>query len=348
MRLKNLFTLFLLLFTIVFTLGIRAQETETGSETEAEEPDIFEIEAGTKAYYSSGLTDASVYYKPFLNLDFKGPFFEISPNISSYINYEITNGYGDFDKINLYQPSVNISITPFSILTLEGLYKYTSGEYDYTGNNYGGSISFDFDIIDISGEYEYSDIKYSFYFEDIEEISNFGTAEIAYYLNDNLGFDLSYDYSDVLFRNLDYTYKKQSLRLGATPSLSEDIMLMLGGSYGITSDDYNLYGGDISFIIRLFKYVKASGMLSYTYYSYNGDYTVTADSTSSAKTVYENYNMSGISLDNFRAHGPGNSSAGTPEAEARDDQGSNPFMKSSLLGKSFSTYNIMFGLSLEY
>lgn len=285
----------------------------------AEEKSLVGFDIGIKGYYSSGVSSSNFYYKPFADAIFYLPVVEIKPGFARYQHYQLTDGIGNYYYAGINQPGCSFSIDATDDLNIDAGYKYSFGDYDYSGHDYFADVSYDFEVITVSAGFEGTKNKYKVNSIEIDTNGYVLSAGIEYSISDSLSIDGGYDYSTIYFKNLDYSYTTNIFRLGILPQISKGLFIMCGISGGFDNADYIITGADVGISLKLFNMVKLS-------ISYMGNYYIAPSSDTSTTTSSKK------------------SGSGSGSGSGK----SNPFLKSSEVGKSYFSHNISFGTTLVF
>ena len=278
----------------------------------------FSSEIGIKSNYSSGMSSSNVNYRLFTKLLYSISFFK-SQIMGTFIgNEQITDGLGNFTTINAGQGLVKAQCNLGDLLELGGNYSQSNGSMSYVAYNYGlfGSLYINQITFDI--DYSYNTKKYDYNgFININE--HYFAGSFSYECNDNVDYELEYNYKANEFEELSYTYSVNRGRAGMS-IYSNNSIYMGGVTLGKDSGDYYIIGGDFGFSVRFKDTIKLIALYALDYYN--------------APSVTTSTGIGG-------GHG---GQSGTEYGY----KGMNPYMRSDLIGKSFFCHSINVSLSFIF
>ncbi|MBP7736427.1 MAG: hypothetical protein KA369_10685 [Spirochaetes bacterium] len=313
-------------------------------------PKIFGFDMGISGGYSKGASVSNFMYKPYGNIHLKHEYVKFTAGMARCQNYLVTDGEGKFENINFTQPKAALSIYPHKVVELYGEYRYSTGDYSHYYRGHEGTAGFllDFDkvIIDVSlnkrtTEYRFKSInwaqKITFLYSDINSQSQTNqyyiidlndmkylddistTINVTWNVTDTTGIDATYFYLYSMFKYPRDSYYIHTPRIGAYSEVWKYLSLHGGVSLGIDSEKYLIAGGDIGVTFNILGYVTLSA-------SYLPSYYLAPKSNSALQQFMElyvlyvyNYNIS-----------------------------ANPYLQSSLVGKSFFNQGVSFNVNYRY
>ncbi|HOO72489.1 MAG TPA: hypothetical protein PK926_12075 [Spirochaetota bacterium] len=244
----------------------------------------FELEAGFKTVLSSQSSDTRVYYKPLLKTGCRTDYFGIFAGYTGHVNYQVFDAYGGYREIALHKTSFDLEITPVAGFYTGFEFDYTCGEASYAGTEYIAEAGYDFSKVSLYGEFSYSLWDYYLNHESINNKSYDIYAEIAYYINDVINVDFSYEHLYYYSADLLYDIRKNLFRPGFMAVFKDIVILMGGVSLGWSGDSF-LVGGDAGLNIYPWKYIKISALYVFSYskdvfpYATTGEFAVSPDNT---------------------------------------------------------------------
>ncbi len=309
-----LLNIFLLCLTLIFATAVHSEPAD-----DTEDESGFSFTIGTKGYYSSGVAEDNFYYKPFGELEYTHPFFTAMAGGYRYQNYQITDGYGNYSTINFNQGGGELTLTPVKWLEFGGSYLYAGGDKSYKSGEYSGALTLYFSPFTISGDYTRKKTSYTFDLTEVKRTDYDYSGTLEYEISDTVSVEGEYTFLNNHFDTLDYDYNQKIGRLGAILTFSESFNLMFGASAGVDSSKYSIYGGDASLTARFFGGLKLTLLYNYYYYA--------PPSQGSS--------------------GTGGRKGGTVTTTDGSTQ-TNPFLKTSLVGESYSSHTLGAGISYTF
>lgn len=266
---------------------------------------------GFKSIYSSGISDTNIAYKPFVRIAYDINFFKLEATGMYTINQQITDGMGNFSDINTWQGQIKTLLTIGELMDLGGGYSLTKGENSYTSRMYMANGSIYIGDATIELDYNRENKKYN-YNGTIDINNQTFIGSLSYDISDLMGYELEYHYLSNNFSNLDYTYNKNIVRIGISV-YGDHAVYMAGINAGTDSGDYTIFGADFGLSKKFFDAMKI--LLAYTV-----DY----------------YNPPSVTSTSGGGHGGSNGGG---------YKGMNPYLRSSLAGKSFFSHSLSASLS---
>lgn len=276
---------------------------------------------GTKGIYKSGISETNTYYNPFVKADYRTEFLRISSGAGRYINFQITDGYGTYDYVNIDLAELSLDVKAMENLNLSFGYKYYVGESEYIRTDYLFEISYDIEKVSLIGEYNLVKSAYAFHSMDIELENRDYSVEIDYLLTDYISFDAGYTYNSTSLSSLDYDYTKRIFRIGTIPEFYDSVYVVCGLSFGRDSDDYSLFGLDAGVNAYFARHIRLMVLFIFMYYQapagIDGGYGV-------------------------RKGESGGATSGTISYEP------NPYLSDSRLGKSYFSQAVSVGITFSF
>jgi hypothetical protein len=237
-----------------------------------------DFKAGTKGYYSEGMSDAYFYYKPYSEITYLADMFEISCGYYRYQNYQITNGKGKYKYIDFNQTGANFKLIPFESFNFSGGFLYAFGDKKYSSMDFIAEASFELNPFTFNFNFDYQTTEYKSG-RDSKATTNSYTIspEVEYDFDDYFSLDASYQYigsnykvsSDNIKDVVDNKYIQQLIRIGSTYKITKKIFITDGISAGFDNSDYIFYGFDFGGSIKIVKSLKINANYSFLYYNYN-------------------------------------------------------------------------------
>jgi hypothetical protein len=237
------------------------------AENKTEEKDSFEFSIGTKVFYSSGISADNIYYKPYGEVKYTYDFVEAMAGGYRYQEYQITDGLGNYKNIGFNQGGLKLTFTILDKVEVSGGYLYAFGDASFKRSDYSGGLGVNFGLINISGDYEGRLTEYTFSLNTIKTAGNNYSGEIELVPSEKISFDLGYEYSEIIFKNLDSKYYNNIVRLGIIPKPADNISLIGGLSAGIDSAKYWMFGFDCGAEMMLMDRIKLSAVYDFAYHA---------------------------------------------------------------------------------
>lgn len=276
---------------------------------------------GAKGVYKSGISDTNTYYNPFVKADYRTEYLSISSGAGRYIDFQITDGYGTYDYVNINLAELSLEVKAIENLNLNFGYKYYVGESEYIRTDYLFEISYDFEKISLIGDYNLVKSAYAFHSTDIELKNWDYSIEIDYLLTDYISFDAGYTFNSTSLNSLDYDYIKRIFRIGTIPEVYDSVYAVCGLSFGRDSDDYTLFGFDVGVNAYFARHIRLMVLFIFMYYQaplgIDGEYSV-------------------------RKGEGGGATSGTSSEEP------NPYLSDSRLGESYSSQAVSIGITFSF
>jgi len=220
------------------------------------ELDKFKLSAGVKGYASSGISETSLYYRPYVETGYSGELFSVMPSLSQFRDYQVTDGSGNYELINFFEAGCALSLYPWDFLGIDMEYFYSSGDMEYLSSDMKGGIVLDFRKTAFTVQYSRRNSQYSFNGADITAERNVLFFELNYYMKENRSIDLSFDRRSDIYDSLDYDYSQNTIRAGMS-FVSDRSVIVLGGIFaGMDSADYAIAGADMGVSVRIKGHVK--------------------------------------------------------------------------------------------
>lgn len=300
---------------LFFRAGMYAVETSGDGK-------ILKLEAGAKGYYSSGVSESNFYYKPFSDLGLRFSMFEIHGAYARFMEYQITDGNGNFTNVDINQTFMSVRFSPLNLFDITGKYAYSFGEMKLEGHEYSGEVQLNLDKFSFSTMYEGKINSYVLNTR-IKTFSHAVSLGVEYEFSKALSLDLVYEYSSIEFADLGYVYQKNTVRFGAVPEITESIFLMGGLSAGRDSDNYTILEADAGIRMKFFGMVKLTALYGIGCY---------------------------LAPDFFSTFSDGSGGKGKimPAGPSGHGSNTNPYLKSSKVGKTYLSHTLSFGASLYY
>lgn len=335
-KIKVLWFLIITVCPILFSVSLIASDENINNEKKSE----WRFTPGAKAVNSAGISETNTYYKPEIRAGIYTEHISLYSGISRYFNYQITNGYGEYEYIDINEANAGLDLYPFEHLNLSFEYRYRDGESEYIKKEIFSSIELPFEKVSLIGDFSIDTEEYSFADLPVKIKSNQYSFELDYFPFRRLDIDLSYTHSNIYFTNLDFDYYKRVVRLGIVPELADSFFLIGGLSMGKDSDDYMIYGFDTGINWRINKNLKIQALYIFTYYMAPSDSTEGTDSADAGKS--KTSNLSAYANQSNKSSGPNQNN---PPSGANQ---SNPFLEPEKIGESYSSRKISLGISFIY
>lgn len=313
---------------------------------------VFGFDLGMSGGYSTGVSVSNFYYKPFGNLYLKHKYVKFTVGISRYQDYLITNGAGKFERVNITQPKVALSLYPHDMIELYGEYRFSAGDPSHYYRGHEGTAGFLLDFNPVSIDASVNIKKSAYRFKTVDwlntftlrysDIKNNGTVnnyytinsnnnkylddisttvDCAWYIIDTTSIDASYFYLKSFFEYPKDTYYVHTGRIGVYSDVWKYISIYGGISLGIDAEEYLIAGGDLGMAFNILGYVTISA-------TYLPGYYKSQKNVSSLDRLIELYSLY---FDTYNIMGS-----------------DNPYLQSSLVGKSFMNHSFNFSVSYKY
>ncbi|HON80503.1 MAG TPA: hypothetical protein PK544_18575 [Spirochaetota bacterium] len=286
------------------------------SHTAFSAPPEVTFKIGAQGSYGSGISESNITYKPFGDIALNTSIMTLRAGIAENIDYQILDGYGNYDTINTTQGKGGISLYPFKAIEVGAEYRYTKGGSGYISHDifgeailYLGALALEANYNTITTEYEFDGVP-------VTIDTKTAAGKLSFTRND-WTVEGGYEYQSIRFDTLDYDYTKNLLRLGIIPDTGRKLLLMAGAGGGGDSADYTIFSGDVGLIWKITSHLRLKGMYIISYYS-----APDVNSTTSTKS-------------------------GKTSASDRGS-GTNPFLESSLVDQSYTSQNVTLGMYLEF
>ncbi|MBN2039548.1 MAG: hypothetical protein JW864_05875 [Spirochaetes bacterium] len=225
----------------------------------------------TKGVYSTGMSESYAYNVTGIKALYKMDYLGIASYFNQYFNYQITDGNGEYDYRSFSEAGASLRIYIYKYFMLSGEYSRAEDLKELSGNNlsrniYYVNIELEIASAIISGAYSYEDFNYQIDSNEIESTAQDLDFGIDYYFNDSTGFDLTYTYSTLYFDSTGSDYIKNIFRAGCIYAPGGLYFLMAGVSAGRDSDDYNIFGTNISAAYYFHSHFKLIFYYSFSYF----------------------------------------------------------------------------------
>ncbi len=270
---------------------------------------------GINGNYSSGVAPENLYLKPFAEGGFVFPVVEIIPGFYRYQGYQVTDGSGNYRLLNYNQAGLEVIFNPISWIDIGAGYRHSAGEYDYRGNEFFGDLSLHLGKTDVSlsgsnktSEYEFNGIL-------VKTENRIFSGEVNFYINGKGSFDGGIEHTSLEYSSISSAYTTIRGHLGFSLYPGKGSIITASCSYGYDSADYQIFGAGVSAKLGLGSYISVFVIYQFAYY------------------------LAPVSAgDSTGTHGPGSGS--TP-------RGTNPFIKSSLVGENYWSQTAVLGISIK-
>lgn len=153
-----------------------AQEEDPAGESSApvKKPgsDVFGFEIGMQGAYSEGMSTRSCYYQPYADLFLKHRYLQFTAGISRFLEYQISDGEGEFETVNFTRPRAALSLYPHRVIELFGEYAYSTGDrrkHYYRSHEGTAGFLLDFDVVTLGGTCTRSRTWYHFKSDDTKD-----------------------------------------------------------------------------------------------------------------------------------------------------------------------------------
>lgn len=276
------------------------------------------LDTGFRGYYSSGVSPANIYYKEFAIVGMQFLSATLSPEIALYQQYQITDGNGGYYTINYTQPAATARIDITERVHLFGEYRYSFGDKKFSAHEYSGEASLDIGDFSISGNYGIRTANYTLASQKITIKNRDAVITADYFASSHIGIEAGYTYKTTFFSTLGYTYAQHLATVGVMPSIMKNLFCAAGLNAGRDSDDYTIAGARLAMALTIpggVSDVKVS-------FSYSGNYFIAP-------------------------HAAGNKSGSRHYGSGGGSTRINPYLKSSIVGKSYFSSSLSFGATLR-
>ncbi|MBN1498084.1 MAG: hypothetical protein JXA07_15030 [Spirochaetes bacterium] len=323
-----------------------------GKQAEPARIRVFSFDIGISGGYSTGMSVSNFYYRPFANLYLRNRYVKFTAGISRYQNLLITNGYGIFERVNVTQPKLALSLYPLEVIELYGEYRFSCGDPSHYYRGHEGTAGFllDFDPVTIDASINIRNIVYRFKTFDwqsaftllFSSISHSGHVTSYYLINtndlkylddisaavtcswfviDTTSIDATYYYMNSVFRYPKDSYNVHTGRIGVYSDVWKYISLYGGISLGIDSEQYLIASGDLGISFNILEHASLS-------FTYMPGYYKSRETVSSLDRFVNIYALYFIDYNIMGSE--------------------NPYLKSSLIGKSFMNHSFTFSAAYKY
>lgn len=332
----------------------QARETTAmpGKQAEPARSRVFSFDIGISGGYSTGMSVSNFYYRPFGNFYLKHRYVKFTAGISRYQNLLITNGYGIFERVNVTQPKFALSLYPLEMIELYGEYRFSSGDPSHYYRGHEGTAGFllDFDPVTIDASINIRNIAYRFktfdwqsaftllyssishsghvtsYYlintSDIKYLDDISAAvTLSWFIIDKASIDATYYYMDSEFRYPKDSYHAHTGRIGFYSDVWKYVSLYGGISLGIDSEQYLIAGGDLGINFNILGHASLSFTYMPGYYKSRETVSLLDRLVNIYALYFIDYNIMGSE---------------------------NPYLRSSLIGKSFMNHSFTFSAAYKY
>ena len=240
------------------------------------------MRTGIKGAYSEGLYDGSFYSKPYLRgICETGPAF-VSLTGAGLLAYSIYDAEGNQKEVNLGQGVIELGFRDLYGFGASFQYEGTAGQSGYRQNDISGSVEYMVDPFRIGTGISYGTNSYVFSGDRIDSNSLAVNLEGEYYCNSWLSFDMSFSYMHSTSDSMNLDSDRKNLRDGSCWSYKK-IMAMHGLNYGWDSNNYKMYGFDITLGVIIMDSLRLTAMYIFTYNQGDGivtpGFSLTIDQT---------------------------------------------------------------------
>ncbi len=285
-------------------------------EARAGEPNGFSLEAGARGMYSSGISEPYYSYKIDTAAGFSAGFVSVLLGYVRHQHYQLTDGAGNYGYTDFDQAHAGIVFSPTRIFELTAGVRYSNGASSFRGVEYRGEASLYFGAVSITGEYMSAGEGYELDGLDLENKRRLYSLEASLGVSETVWIDAGLDHDGIDFETTGAAYTKTTGNFGLGINPARPITMLFGVNYGRDSFDYTLFGVDAGLDLRLPCGLKASIFYLGTYYEAPPS----------------------VSINSVGGHGGGG-------VYGRD---ANPFLRSSLIGKSFAAHTMSAGVSFVF
>jgi hypothetical protein len=235
--------------------------------------DVLYFTPGISSVINSGVS-ANVSYTPYFNASYKpSDLFKLKAGYARIQDYQILDGQGNYDNVNINQFRGDISFypNPYFEALLSG--KISLGDKDFS-RQYGllslelhpiKSVSFSFEPFLEKMAYSFDNIM------PVEESASGFQIGVTPHLTKKINLELAFNYSDALYKydSLENDYSSKTLRLGVTNDLTDYLNLGFGFSGGSDSSDMSIVGFDLGLSLFFLDRVSLNLFYFYTYNYYS-------------------------------------------------------------------------------
>ncbi len=276
---------------------------------------------GTKAIYKSGISDANTSYFPFVKAGYHNRYLGISSGVGRYVDYQITDGYGNYDYVNINQAELTLDLRAMENLDVSFGCKYYDGESEYSRMDYLVEISYAIEKISLIGDYYLAKAEYAFHSMDIELENWDCSIEVDYLITELVSINAGYTFNSISFSNLNYGYTKNIWRVGTLPEVYDSIYAAFGLSLGWDSDDYTLGGIDFGINAYCAHHIRLMVLYQFMYY------------------------QAPEGIDSGSVIRKGGGMGSSPETKTREI---NPYLSDSRVGESYSSHAVSIGITFSF
>ncbi len=266
------------------------------------------VKVGSKAVYSTGLTEPYAYYTLFGEGSLDVSIVKCTVNGSRDFSSQISSGLGEYQYIGVNKASLKFEMMPLEFLSAGGGYYAGRGDSSYSMREWDAFLRVGPDSFNLEGSYSASNSRYLFNGIEIEVARKTTSIALSKDMTAALSLDVSYDRSEIEFSNLSYAYVKNTFRAGAFFEVNDAFFLAGGLSGGSDTADYVIVGADAGITTVVFSHIRLSCM--YFFEQYMAPATSTTESTKKG----------------------GGTGAGA--------SGGNPYVQSSNIGESFPSHRV--------
>lgn len=275
------------------------------------------LKAGIKSSYTSGMAEPNLSWWPFVEAGIRFPFLEVYPGASRVLHYQLTDGLGAYEYTDYSRLECAIVLLPAGFLSLEARAWYGAGIHDFMVKGYSGEATMEIASILLGAAYAWRGEEYEIDSLNHETEYTHWSAEVSYFISDILEIDVGFEKDMTEFSSPAIRYNKNVARIGTLFRPHALLYCMGGFTAGRDSAEYTLFGADVGIDLRVSNHVKFSAVYVADYYRAPPD---TGTSSGSG-------------------HGPGT----TPGSS-----NGNPFLQTSLLGKSYWAQHLSLELSMRW
>ena len=165
-----------------------------GGDGDSAPPRLLGFDTGMNGGYSKGVAAGYAYYQYFAHFLIRHPSVNFTAGGSRYWDYQITNGAGDYEKVNFTQPRIALSVHPHRTIGLYGEYRYAAGDRSHYYRSHDGTagLTLDFDVVSIDCYVNRKKTEYVFKSDDARNFYDIVTANSRYIANPALLMIVSY------------------------------------------------------------------------------------------------------------------------------------------------------------
>ncbi len=304
------------LWAAVMALAIAA--SATAEETEGEDKRIVRFTIGSRVNYSAGVSEDRYQARMTAGAEFDLPFLAITADYTWVNHFQLSDGYGNFEYANLHQAGLGMETDIADIAGLSLGYRGAFGGRSYESHQIYGEGSLNMGDAYISLDFDLKRERYTYNWlrHNNDYLSLAG--EVGYDFTDRFSMEADYNFLQDLFRSINSDYRRHMFHLGATGIVATPLFVTGGAGIGTDSSNYRLYSLDLAVSLKVQERLKISLFGLYTYYQ----------STASESIVYSGKHGGTVSA-------PGSQS------------GRNPYIRSSLLGSTFSGWDVSLSATLR-